>query len=325
MTGMNKTVLAIIIFILLLGAVLLTQNDPYEQKKDTEIPKVPVVDKDAVDKVEIINTTEALTFEKKSAGWFITKPKEYRTEDTFGLMVVDKIAKVEIDRIVSNNVNKHSTFEVDEKGTRLKAYSNGNELISLIVGKNTPDYRGTFFRFPDSNTVYASKGMLGGSLKRKIIDWRFKKVLDFTRIDVDKFTLNLDKKPATFTLTSVTINENPKMGEAGSEDRWLLEGNKDFVTDEAKITTFLNTITNMTWAEIVDEAENMADYDLEAPKQWIELTTKDKKVFKLNLGKINEGKNLASISLDGVNKVFQIRKFQYDKLVNKMEYYKKAE
>lgn len=323
MTGTKKTIVAVIIFVVLLGLVLLTQNDPYEKKEDADLPKMPELDKASIDKVELVNTTEAFTFEKKSSNWYIAKPEEHRAEDTFEVMVLDKLAKIEIERIVSKNKSKHESFEVDEKGTRVKLYSNGKELLSVIIGKTTPDYRGTFFRLPESNTVYASKGILGSSLKRSLRDWRFKKLMDITRVDIEKVNFNLGKKDKfAFVLTPAPVNPNATEGEPGPEASWKLEGDDKVELDQSKVTSLLNSATGMVWAEVVDEPKDLKEYGLLKPDKWVEFVTKDKNTIKLDLGNVIEDKNLASIVVEGQKPVYQVRKFQYDKLTKKLDNYK---
>ena len=327
MTSKKKTILAIAIFVLLLGAVILTQRDPYEKKTDSEIPKVPELDKATVDKVEIVNTTEALTFNKKNNKWFVTSNngKEYKTEETFEVMVLDKLKKIKIERIVSEKKSKHSNFKVDEKGTRVRVYANGKKLLSLIVGKNTPDYRGTFFRFPDSNTVYASSGIIGGSLKRSLRDWRYKKLMDISRVDVEKITFHVEKKKSfSLLLTPAPVKPDAKEGEAGEDAKWKLEGNDKVEIDQSKVTSLLNLVTSMVWSEAIDEPKDLKEYGLNSPKYWIELTTKDKKKIKLNLGKTIEDKHMAFVNIEGKKGVFKVHKYQYDRLLNKLEHYKKA-
>ena len=320
----NKTIFALALFIILLVVVLLIQEDPYEPPKDKKFPELPKIETDSIDKVEIVNKTEGITFEKKGESWETTSPKEYRVDNSFKTLVVEKLSKIALDRTVSENKERHEKFEVDEKGTRVKVFSKNSELLSIIVGKNTPDYRGTFVRFPDSDVVYATTEIIGGSLKRKLKDWRNKRLFDGLNKDkVQKATFHLEKETYAFEWQAPEPIPDAEDGTPAKPGKWILVGDASFPVDKNRANSTLSALTGMPWADIVDEPESLKDYGLDNPRQWVEFTTRDdNKKYKLLIGNYDEKKKMAWMAIEGAPKVYEIRKYQYDHLTKEKNYYR---
>lgn len=324
----NKTILAVVIFAALLLVVLLTQEDPYERESGMTLPKLEKIDITTLDKVEITNKTESTVFEKRGDNWWITSPNEYMADKTFQNMVISKLEAFELDRLVSENKDKHGAFEVDEQGSRLKAYAGGKEIISLIVGKNTPDYKGTFIRLADSNAIYATKQIIGGALKKKVEDWRDKHLFDVKGDDVNKLDLKLDRD-FSFTLSATPPVEN-KVEEAAGEVvipketlKWVMVGDPGFAVDENRIRTLTSSLSSLTWTKIYDEAEKGSDYGLADAKKSVAFTTKNGSGGKLILGgAVDKEEKEFYVKLDGKDAVYQIRKYQYEKFLKELSFYK---
>lgn len=324
----NKTILAVVIFAALLLVVLLIQEDPYERESGMTLPKIDKIDITTLDKVEITNKTESIAFGKRGDNWWITSPNEYMVDKTFQNMVISKLETFELDRLVSENKDKHGAFEVDEQGSRLKVYAGGKEILSLIVGKNTPDYKGTFIRLADSNAIYATKQIIGGGLKKKVEDWRDKHLFDVKGDEINKIDLKLDQD-FSFSLSASPPAEN-KLEEAAGEAvipkeilKWVLVGDPGFAADENRIRTLTNSLSSLTWTKIFDEAEEGSDYGLADAKNSIAFTTKNGSSGKLILGgAADKEEKEFYVKLEGKKAIYQVRKYQYEKFSKDQSYYK---
>lgn len=322
MDGQKKLIIAAIVFVVLLGVALLVQEDPYEKPEKANLPTLPEIDPSTIDKVEIINQSEAITFTRQGdEKWRITAPEEYDANKNFEGMVLKKFEGVKIDRSVSEKKEKHADFEVDEKGTRVRLLTKGEEVFSAIIGKNTPDFKGTFIRLPDSDTVFVTTKVIGGGLKKSVSDWRNKQIFDFNADTITEVSVNTGEAQYTFKKTEAVPAE--ESGDAGTPPKWVLEGDDAFPVDEARLKSTLATLSRMQWSEI-DETEGAIvekGLDKEA-LAFFRFKTNDGKEHTIYFGDMAEDAQNAWIKLDSADNAYQIKKWQYSRLLKEQSYYK---
>ncbi len=322
----NKTLIAVAIFIVLLLIVIFTHEDPYQQPEAKNLPTLPKLQVDQINKVELVNKAEAITFEKEGDAWYSSKPARYKIDETFGSLVVEKLGDIELDRPVSESAEKHNQFEVDEEGTRVKAFVGDAEALSLIVGKNTPDYRGTFVRLPDSDVVYATKKVISSMLKKSIKDWRDKSILGkFEVPNVTSLDITRGKEKMTFAKGDVEVVEKSD-GDGSdivtSKEGWILKDYPEFTVDKTRLEGSIRMLSTMKWSDVIDLPKSLSDYGLDKPAASLEIGMKEGEAKTLLVGKLNAEDNVGWVSVVGDARVFKIQKYQYDKLLKDKSYYK---
>ncbi len=316
MTSNRKMILTAGILIVLLGLAIALQDDPYEKTDDSQLPDPLTLDAESVDKIEIVNQTEAMTFEKSSDVWWMTNPKQYKADTSFTTLVLDKLKEVRFERLVSEKKDKHDQFEVGENGSRVKAFAKGKEVLRLIVGKNTPDYRGTFVRLPDSDRVYATAASLGTGFKKKVEEWRDKTIVGLKEDELNRIEFSLEDGAYALVRKEIPSVE-PAAEEKDRGDvatsRWEMEGDADFRFDQTRLNQMLSSFERMKWSEIVDAPETLETYGLEKSKLFVKLTSKDGKETTVKLGKYDETIRSVWIQIEGQPAVMQLRKHVYDR------------
>lgn len=331
MTSSKKLLIALAVFALLLLLVVATHRSPYTQKTDVELPKLGAIAKDAVDKVELSSKGETLTFEKRGADWFITKPKEYKADSSFAATVVEKLTDLKLVRLAGENKDKHAAYEVDAAGgVTLVAVSKGAQLLRLIVGKNASDFQGTFVRLPDSDKVYVTGQTIAGTLKRTLKEWRDKTILGALKVeDLKEVRFANGTSSYGFLKKDAKPQENkeaPKDGPDAAkapEAVWEpLQPEPDFKIDKGRLDTTLRILAGLQWADIVEDAKDLAPYGLDAPTRSISFVTGTGETVKVLLGTLDDKAGTAWIKPADSPNVYQIRKFQYEKFTQEKGYFK---
>ena len=230
-----------------------------------------------------------------------------------------------------SNKDKHKAYEVDaEGGVTLTALSKGAQQIKLIVGKNSSDFQGTFVRLPDSDKVYVTGQAIAGTLTRSLKEWRDKSNLGALKVE--------DLKEIAFadgTTGYVFVKKESKAPEAAEAPKDGAEAPKapeaiwelatpepDFKLDKGRLDTTLRIFAGLQWADIVEDAKDLAPYGLDAPARSVTVTTGKGETIKLLLGALDEKGGTAWVKPAASPNVYQIRKFQYDKFTQEKGYFK---
>ncbi len=324
----KKTILSIAAFVVLLLIVLLVRTDPYDSKIEEPKNLLPTIEKDKIEKIEIVRETESVTLEKRNNGWVMTSLSDAKANESFVKTLLERMEKLEISHLISDNPDKHGSFEVDETGARLKLFAGGSELLSLIVGKNTADYSGSFVRLPDDNHVYATKGVIRSSIVRKPADWRDKTILSLNQDNIIKLTIDKLGKGENLVFAKETPATPPTEGQENAEaappaqPKWVVEGKPEMDIDINRLRPLLSGVSKLNWAEIVDEPGDPTEYHLDKPKARVSVLMADGSEFKLTLAEGKSDKDFWLIQ-EGQKPVYLIRKYQGDKFFKEIGYFDK--
>jgi len=335
----NKLVVSAAVFVILLLLVVLFREDPYEAGKPENFDGVlPKIEAGSLDKIEITQGEESFTVEKRGEDWLITAPAEYKTDESWKTAIVDKLEGLKVTRLASDKKEKHAGFEVDDKGSRVKAYAAGREVLSLIVGKITPDYQSTFVRTPDSEKVFVVDGAIAGSFKKGVNDWRDKYIINVDQDSLTELTLKTGKTelkfyrvesaPDTTAPTPTEGQDAPPPAEAKKE--WKLEGQDSFKVDSSRINSVLAGLAKLRWNEVVDAPQPLPSYGLDNPDSIVSAKDKDGKEYRISVKMLpdetdEKGKSkpaqFAWVALEGDSKVYQIRQYQADRFKKDLSFF----
>ncbi len=333
----NKLVISALIFVVLLAIVMMVSESPYETKVESFEGVLPTIEEATLDKIEITQETESFTVERRGEDWLITSPGEYTAESSWKSAVVEKLEGLKISRVASDKKEKHSNFEVDEKGIRVKAFAKGQEVLSVIVGKQTPDYRGTFIRLPDSERVLVVEGAFASSFKKKVKDWRNKFVYDLPKEEFNYIEFAAASSKYAFEKKEIEVKQAAKEGEEAvapvKETVWKLVGDEKFSVDKTRLESTLNTFAKLRWAEVEDKPKELAFYGLDTADVKVSAKDKDGNSFSFSMKVLPSEKEASGqdkpsqfswVKTAGSEKVYQIRKYQADKFTKDKAYYNSA-
>ncbi len=323
----KKTIISIAAFVVLLLIVLLVRSDPYDTKIEEPKDVWPTIVPDDIDKIEIVRETESISLEKRASGWVLASHGDAVANDNFVKTLLDRLEKLEISHLISDNPDKHGSFEVDEKGARLKLFKGGTELASIIVGKNTADYSGSFVRLPDDNLVYATKGVIRSSIVRKPDDWRDKSILNLNqdsivKVSIDKLGKGENLVFAKSVATPPDGDEETAEAAPPAQDTWTIDGKPEIEIDMNRLRPLLSGLSRMNWAEIVDEPGDPAEYHMDKPRARVVVTMKDGSEFKLTIADGKSDKDYWLLK-EGEKPIYLVRKYQGEKFFKEVGYFDK--
>ena len=181
----KSTIILGIVFLILVVIYLVTSLNPREVTKGAS----PLFEgtKPDIDKIEINSVIRGhIVLEKRNGLWYLKEPFEYKAYDEQVESMLTDLFNTLVDiGAVSSRVEARDQFSVgDSTGTSFKAYSAGELILDVIVGKQARDVGHFYARRRDSNNIELWRGMFSQETKREADDWRDKIMYSFNTDDI---------------------------------------------------------------------------------------------------------------------------------------------
>ena len=263
----------------LIGVAYVLMNRPGESDISIGSSQFLVdVDSIAVDKIEITSPTNTVVLEKKGAEWFLSKPVEYRANQSSVTSMIHQAKNLAVKEVVSSNPEKRSIFQVDSMGTLVKIFQNGQEHAAFIVGKRGQSYSETYVRKEQSNDVVVVDESLPLSFNKPVKDWRDKTVLNIPKESIKTILYQYPGESYSLSLhDSVWMigDKTPKAGDVTSLLTSLSNiGADDFIDSAITPTPKISATISVGDAQIrFSEVKDKDKYLVQTSNspQWFEL------------------------------------------------------
>ncbi len=134
------------------------------------------IDSLLVDKIEVKTAVFSIVLEKRGTDWFVSKPIDYKADQSNVCRIIHEIKNIEVKSIVSNKPEKLSVFQVDQTGTQVTVCEKGVEKAAFVLGKMATSYTESYARKTNSNDVLLVEGASSYMFNRPVKDWRDKTI-----------------------------------------------------------------------------------------------------------------------------------------------------
>ncbi len=116
-------------------------------------------------------------------------------------------------------------------------------------------------------------------------------------------SLGEDEKVTNLKVT----NENGEFDLKKQDDEtWILTSDESVDVDEDKISTKIESIKTITSDQIVENAENLADYGLEEPSVTIEITLENGDSHTIKIGDYNNVASAYYLMVDDISTIYTV-------------------
>lgn len=230
----NMYVLLGVLGVLVIVAYFVMQK-PGERSSSGDTGEVLVsIDSLAVDGFEIKSQAGILVLQKKGVEWFVQEPVSYKADQSSVASLIHSSKSLEVKNIVSNRREKHSVFQVDSTGTRVRILERGAERASFILGKSGGSYAEMYARRTASSDVVLVTGASSYLFNRPVKDWRDKTIITIPRADIRE--VRYQYGDTTFVL-------------AFKDSAWTI--GKDS-TQEGTVSNLISSLSNVQADDFVD-------------------------------------------------------------------------
>lgn len=233
--------IAAVVLVLLAGAVYAVLHARSEGTQTAEAPKepkLPDINKDQVDSIEIQrHGEETIRLAKQGTTWKVVAPLEAPVEDSAIRTALDTLDDLEHVSTAATKAANHARLEVDaEKGVRV-IVKHGNELLAnLIIGA----YKGgnTMVRVEGEELVHAARGSIKYAFNKPLKDWRERSIVDVQPDSVTALTLEANGHRMSFT--------------KNGEDWGLGAGTKIERFAPSKVRSLVSSLAHLRAADFAD-------------------------------------------------------------------------
>lgn len=236
----NKNLILGGVLVVLIVLAYLYQGPFQEWKKNFVMPKnfLAKVNVDEINKIEIQNNEKTIILEQKEKTWKVGGTKNFYVKKLTMDDVLESLKKAVNSNLelASDNKDKKTDFQVDDKGIKVKLYKDKTELVNFIIGKMTYDYSGTYITEQGSNKIYSVKVNLFSPFNQQ--EW-----MDTTIFASDKEKISMLRLQYPDTQLIIEKQKNVWQG---------VKPNK-FSVDQKKIALILDLMSDLTATEIPEQ------------------------------------------------------------------------
>lgn len=189
-----------------------------------------------VTKINIEKNGEKISLERQGDKWKISGTKDFYVKDTdeiFTTYVEDAI-KSNFD-LASNNKDKKSEFETDEKGARVSMEKDGEVLVDFIVGKMTKDFSGSYVSLPDATDTYLVAANLSYAFNKDVNLWYDEQIFTGDNEKINKIRFQ-------YPTSEFTVEK--------ADDTWSGTLPYTFRVDDEKIAKIADMMTSLSASSI---------------------------------------------------------------------------
>jgi hypothetical protein len=233
-----KTTLILLgVFLVFLVFVLFLDKKPADTAAGPEEKLVSLTAAD-VTGISLKRGAETLTFAKDDKGdWMVRSPLEAKADSYEVGQLAESFANLKIERTVEKEKGDPAKYEIPQKEITLTVKGQPAP-VKIGIGMENPIDKSLFAQKDGDPRIVLLSSLLTTTLNKTLQDFRQKDVL---KID-------------TAEVASVKVRAKDLAWEAAKKDgRWFLEKPLQALARDSKITTLLDTLSNIRAKEFVAE------------------------------------------------------------------------
>jgi len=186
---MNRKTLTALAVLVVLGVVaVVVMRQPEKGQVMGERPRpLPKMAAGSFDTLTVTKGTSTTTIKREGDKYQITAPAPYAADQNVAKQAFEAVEKLEFGSVVSDQKEKQTEFEVDDKGLKV-AIKKGDQILGeLLIGKSAGG--NTLVRVPGKNEIWQGLGSFKYNFDRDTTGWRDKTITKFDQAEAEKIDL----------------------------------------------------------------------------------------------------------------------------------------
>jgi hypothetical protein len=259
---------------------------------------VPVAEFENLYNIDTSKVTEATLYDdgntvtvvRDGSEWNVINPFEYKANPRFGQMLLEKLAGMRVESVVTSKEERWGEFGLAEDPTRV-SIKEGNKEHVFFVGKTADGYRQTYMRRDGSKEVLLVKGSYGVVFTRKPENWK------------DKTILKLDQH----NIKGVGTDDYHIYRNTDKDDTWFIDakGADTRTCDYGEVKRVLGAVSNLRTSDFPAE-DAYAKVKWNKPKHTLTIDLFDGGVKKVQFFKDPANDSFFFVKLEGNDVIFKV-------------------
>jgi hypothetical protein len=286
----TRYLLPIILIVIILSLVIylyLHQKAQEPISKSTGPSKWLLSDPSLLQSITLENPTGKIGFQKNDQGWWeLTEP--YTAELDFDLLqlFIDEIAISKRERIVEQNPEDLSVYQLDDPPFKLTMKLTGrSEPKIYYFGKLNPSLDRIYTREQGHPEVFLIRRGLYMYLPKSFNNFRLKIILPLPKEDISRFSIEIFspelKKELQQAIDPLIVKQvTPEQREA-----WNIIEPIQEKADSGKVDKLLGSITFQVSSNVMDLKDDLKVFGLDKPQAAVHVTTDEGAIINLLFGK----------------------------------------
>ncbi|MDX1429876.1 MAG: DUF4340 domain-containing protein, partial [Rhodothermales bacterium] len=180
---------------------------------------------------------------RRDGKWVLTKPIETRADSAHVRRLLDEVSGLEFGSVVSTNPGRWENYGVDSTASVLLLEKEDSE-VRIVIGKQTPDFNGTFVRVGEDPRVFSTSRPL--RVTDNVDQWR------------DKIVVNVPHESVVFASVQLDSGESFEVDRRGGPRMLTVEGRNAVAADSAAIARWIRRFAPLRGDGFVDSDEGAA-------------------------------------------------------------------
>ncbi|MFC2169729.1 DUF4340 domain-containing protein [Acidobacteriota bacterium] len=228
-----------------------------KNKMSYEVPKIQKIEKDELNKIEILKEGKTITLAGQGDSWKIL-PQEFPADKDKVNQMLEVIEDLTLTELAAEKKG-YSRYELDEeKKILVKAYKSEELKREFDVGKTSSTYSHTFVKLGDDSRVYHARGSFRSKFDLNTDELREKLVMKFDKNEITEVGVTGYEEDLRFTkkmkLVETKVEDKTELEtepEPKQEESWVNQDEKE--GNKSEIQSVLSELSNLKCDQYIEE------------------------------------------------------------------------
>jgi len=257
----KKFIIAGGFFLLLLIYVLISQTGN-KGFSTLELPQLPVVKAEEIEKIIVEKGDEKIVFEKQSGAWQLLEPIVFPVDPGKGSSLERLLGELRITNMITRRSEAEADFGLaTTTAMHVMIAGKAGVQLELYVGRVNEAKTHTYIRLPGKTGVYSLLGDITQQLNQDAKQWRSLKIYDFSTDTIRKIQISQKGRLARVVAREEVVQEQIVKDGAQAVTPAALpakmvwkDQQQGSVLPDAEVSRFLNAFARLSASKILDDA-----------------------------------------------------------------------
>ncbi|MEQ9306752.1 MAG: DUF4340 domain-containing protein [Marinoscillum sp.] len=160
----NKVMLLLVVLAVLIGVYFIAKYSGNQGRSTSFRSELVEIDSDQVTKIELFSPSDSTILKKEGDQWYVDDKK---ADESSVKSMLSTLQQIKPSRLASRSEDTWKDFQVDESGTRVVAFQDGDKVLDIILGRFNVEGQRSFYsyvRLQDESDVYVAKDFMKMSI-----------------------------------------------------------------------------------------------------------------------------------------------------------------